>query len=160
LSQNESLYTGVHFQKTHNFYYENGFSIEYTQQKYLKSKIYIGLIYCTSRLGSAINSFAIKQDNYLFQIGYHFRSNKIVCPVLQLNTGYFYADYGSPIFSDIPHTSILLSVEPGIYINFDYPVKSKVSFGYNFITGKGTSGPGTLFPLYFQCSLFYKINFK
>jgi hypothetical protein len=159
-AQDKFLLTGIRLQKTHNLYYENGVTFDYTQQKYLNTKIYIGFSYVTSRLGTALNSNAIKQDNYLIQVGYHFRKDKIICPVLQLNTGYFYADYGSPIFDVLPHSSMLLSFEPGIFLNFKYPVKSKLSLGYNFITGNGTSGPGTLFPLFFQCSIYYQFNLK
>lgn len=159
-AQDKSLLAGIRLQKTHNFYHENGFTVEYTQPKYLKDKIYIGFSYVTSRLGTAFHSNAIKQDNYLLQFGYHFRKSKIICPVLQLNTGYFYADYGSPIFDVLPHTSMLLSLEPGVFLNLKYPVKAKLSLGYNFITGDGVSGPGTLYPLFFQFSVYYKFTLK
>jgi hypothetical protein len=159
-AQDKSLLTGIRLQKTHNFYYENGVAIEYTQEKYLQNKIYLGFIYVTSKLGTAINSNAVKQDNYLIQIGYHFLKDKIICPTVQLNTGYFHADYGSPIFDVLPHSSMLLSIEPGIFLNFKVSVKAKLSAGYNLITGNGTSGPGTLYPLFFQCSIFYQLKFR
>lgn len=159
-AQEKTILSGIRLQKNHNFYFENGVTIEYTQQKYLNKKIYIGLSYFTSRFGTAINSNAIKQDNYLLQVGYHFRNDKIICPVLQINTGYFYADYGSPVFDILPNTSMLLSIEPGIFLNFKYPIKSKISLGYNVMTGNGISGAGTLFPLFFQCSIYYQFNLK
>lgn len=160
-AQNEStLLTGIRLQKAHNFYYENGFNVEYTQQKFLNNKFIFGLSYYTSRLGSAFHSNAIKQDNYLFSFGYHFRSDKIICPILQMNVGYFYADYESPIFDVLPHTSALLSAETGLFLNFNIPVKVKATLGYNFITGNGTTGVGTIFPLYFQLGIFYQWHFK
>ena len=159
-SQENIFLAGIRIQKDHNFYFENGFNLEYTQQKYLSNKIYLGLSYATSRLGTAYNSYAIKQDNYLFHLAYYFRSDKIICPVVQLNTGYFYAYYGSPIFDMLPNTSMLLSLEPGIFLNFNFPVKAKISFGYNFITGNGLNGPGTLYPLFYQCSIYYQFKIK
>jgi hypothetical protein len=155
-----SFSAGLRFQKTHNLYYENGIAFDFASQKILDNRLHFGLSYVTSRLGSAIASNALKQDNYLFSLGYYFRHEKIINPIVQLNTGFFYADMEDPMFESIPHKSLLLSVEPGVFINFNYPIKAKATLGYNIITSDGTTGSGTVYPLYFQLSIFYQMNFK
>jgi hypothetical protein len=147
---------GIRLQKTHHLYYENGVAFDFTSQALLNKKIHVGFSYVTSRLGTAFHSNALKQDNYLLSCSYHFRHEKIICPVITLNTGYFYADMEESFFEVIPHKSLLLSAETGIFLNLNYPVKVKSTVGFNFITGDGTSGPGTLYPLYIELSIFYQ----
>ncbi|MBP8851070.1 MAG: hypothetical protein KBG80_11005 [Breznakibacter sp.] len=61
-------------------------------------------------------------------------------------------------FKILPHKSPLFSLEGGIAFKLKYPVKLFNSFGYNFITGDGISGPGTLYPFYYQISLLYVVQ--
>ena len=160
-AQDESCFSaGLRFQKTHNLYYENGITFDFNNQKLLNNSLHLGFSYATSRLGFAISSNALKQDNYLISFGYYFRHEKIISPIIQVNTGFFYADMEEPMFESIPHKSMLLSVEPGVYINFKFPIKAKATIGYNFITGDGVTGPGTLYPLFFELSIFYQMNFN
>jgi hypothetical protein len=159
-AQDENNFSaGLRFQKTHNLYYENGIAFDFANQKLLNNRLHIGFDFVTSRLGSAMISNALKQDNYLVSVGYYFRHEKIINPIIQLNTGFFYADMEEKMFEQIPHKSILLSIEPGIFINFDYPIKAKATIGYNIITGDGMTGPGTIYPLFFQLSIFYQMKF-
>ena len=158
-SQSGSCFlAGVRLQKTHNLYYENGLTFDYTNPKFLNNKLHVGFSYVTSRLGSAIASNAIKQDNYLVSFAYHFRHEKIVCPIIQLDAGQFYADMEYEIFDEIPHKSFILATETGLFLNFNSPIKAKATIGYHLLTGNGESGPGTLFPLFFQFSLYYMLN--
>jgi len=151
------FFAGVRIQKTHQLYFENGITLNYSSNKLWDKRIHLGLSYVTSRLGTAFHSNALKQDNYLASLQFNFRRAKIASPIVKLNAGYFYVDLENPIFSDLPHTSALLSVESGIEMNLKLPIKPQITFGYNFITGDGLSGPGTLFPLFFQLSISYKI---
>jgi hypothetical protein len=157
---NNCILAGIRLQKSHKLYYENGLSLDYSNQHILSQKLHFEFNYITSRLGSAIKSNALKQDNYLLSFSYLFRNEKLVCPVVQLNTGYFYSDMEEEMFESIPHTSFLFSFETGIFLNFNCHVKAKTTIGYNFITGDGITGPGTLFPLFYELSIYYQFNIK
>jgi hypothetical protein len=152
------ILAGIRLQKTHNLYYENGISLDYSNANILEKKLHFEFNFITSRLGSAINSNALKQDNYLLSLSYLFRNEKLICPVVQLNTGYFYSDMEEKMFESIPHTSFLFSSEMGLFLNVNFPVKIKTTIGYNFITGDGVNGPGTLFPLFYELSIYYQFN--
>jgi len=151
------LKVGARFQKTQKLYWENGFAIDYTCSRLFDKRIHLGLSYTTSRLGSAINSNAIKQDNYLFNASYHFRHNKSLHPVFRLNLGYFYADMEEDIFQVIDHTAFMVSFDAGIYYQFDFPLTIGLTAGYNLSAGNGTTGPGSLYPIFYQMSLFYTV---
>lgn len=156
-AQNKVLDVGVRFQKTINLYYENGVTVQYSSERLLSKRLYFGFSYVTSRMGSAIGSNAIKQDNFIFSSTYYFRPDRMLQPFLRLNTGYFYADYEAAVFDDLPNSSLLLSPEVGLGFNTNFPLKVGASFGYNLITGDGLKGPGTLYPLYFQTSITWNI---
>ncbi|MFO8146272.1 MAG: hypothetical protein ACQEWG_00340 [Bacteroidota bacterium] len=155
--QNSEVDIGVRLQKSVNLYYENGITAQYTNNSLYSKRLYFGLSYVTSRLGSAIGSNAIKQDNIFLSITYYFRPDKILQPFLRLNTGYFYSDLEEKIFDDLPNSSILLSPEAGIRLKTNSPLKVGASFGYNLITGDGRKGPGTLYPVFIQSSITWSI---
>ncbi|MEN8249801.1 MAG: hypothetical protein ABFS32_12785 [Bacteroidota bacterium] len=148
---------GVRVQKGVNLYLENGIFFTYHINGFMSGKTAVGLKYVSSRFGSAIGTNAVKQDNLMLFGNYLFRKEKKLKPFIDLNFGLFHADYESDIFNDLPNNSLLVSLEPGI----NYPVNEQISimtsFGYNFITGDGVSGPGTLYPLFYQFSVGYKI---
>ena len=156
-SVSRELKAGIRIQKTQKLYWENGFTLDYTCSKLWNKRIHLGLSYITSRLGSAINSNAIKQDNYLFSASYHFRRNSSLQPIARLNLGYFYADYEDPIFNTLDNTTFLVSIDAGLYYQFDFPLTVGLTVGYNLTSGNGSSGPGTLYPIYYQMSLFYTV---
>lgn len=156
-SQNSQLDVGLRFQKTVNLYYENGFTAQYTNSHLLSQRLYFGLSYVTSRLGSAMGSNAIKQDNIFISTTYMFRPARDLKPFLRLNTGYFIADYEYPVFDVLPNTSFLLSPEAGLAFSFNNPLKLNFSLGYNLITGDGIDGAGTLFPLFIQTSVTWNV---
>lgn len=144
---------GMRLQKTVNLYWENGVSVQYSN-KYLKpDRLYFGLSYVTSRLGTAINSNAIKQDNFLFNTSWYFKPQRALRPIVRLNLGYFVADYEEPIFDVLENTSILLSPEIGAVFETKSPIKVMVTLGYNLITSDGTKGAGTVYPLFAQSTL-------
>ncbi len=148
---------GIRIQKAQNLYWENGFSFDFTSPKIADRSIHLGVSYVTSRLGSAMGSNAIKQDNFLVSSAYHFRHKKELQPFARLNMGYFCADYESAIFDVLPNTSFLFSLDAGLSYEFKAPLTINLSAGYNLISGKGSSGPGTLFPVFYQMSIYYTI---
>ena len=155
--QNSVLDVGVRLQKTINLYYENGVSLSYSNKKLRSDQLYFGFSYVTSRLGTAMNSNAIKQDNYLLSSAYYFRKNHTVRPFLRLNAGYFSADYGDKMFDELPRTSPLLSTDFGLSFKTRLPLKIATSLGYNFVTGDGIEGPGTLYPIFYQLTLSWDV---
>jgi hypothetical protein len=152
-AQVHSFDIGLRFQKSIGLYYENGITGQYN----LTRRWALGVTYITSRLGTAWGTNAIKQDNILASGTYKFRPAHALQPFLRGNLGYFTADYGSPMFDSLPHTSAIVSVDGGISYQFKLPVKVNLSLGYNAITGNGASGAGTLYPVFYQLSVTYNI---
>jgi hypothetical protein len=151
---------GIRIQKAQKLYWENGLSFDFSSPKIADSRIHFGVSYVTTRLGSAIGSNAIKQDNFLISAGYHFRHQKQFQPFIRLNTGYFHADYEEDIFDGLPDQAFLFSIDAGLSYEFRIPLTFSLSAGYNLISGTGSSGPGTLFPVFYQMSLFHTLLTK
>lgn len=156
-AQSPVLDVGIRLQQTVNLYNENGIAVSYSCKRLKNDKLYFGFSYVTSRLGTALNSNAIKQDNYLVSAAWYFRRKHIIRPLVRVNTGYFSASYGDKIFDVLPRKSLLLSADIGICFQTNIPLKVSTSLGYNFITGDGSSGPGTLYPLFYQLTLSWNL---
>ncbi|GAB3279604.1 hypothetical protein GCM10027347_54470 [Larkinella harenae] len=148
---------GIRLQKSVNLYTENGLTLQYTHPKLVHSRLYLGASYVTSRLGTALFSNAIKQDNLLLSTSYHFRPTRTVQPFVKMNAGYFKAHYEEDIFKDLPQSSPLVSPEAGLCYSPAFPLKIGASLGYNLITGNGVTGPGTLYPVFVQMSIFWNL---
>lgn len=158
IAQNSVLDLGVRLQKDLGLYNENGISLNYSNKDLKPDRWFFGFDYYTSRLGTALNSNAIKQDNFLFNTSYYFRNKKIVRPFARLNAGYFSADYRNPIFDVLPSKAYLLSPEVGICVYTKLPLKIALSLGYNVHTSNGINGvPGTIYPFYYQLNLSWNI---
>ena len=152
-----NLKGGLRFQKAQKLYWENGFAFDYACSKILDSRIHFGASYATTRFGSALGSNAIKQDNFLVSAAYQFRHQKALQPFVRLNLGYFHADYEAAVFDILPNSAFLTSLDAGISYEFKIPLTLNLSAGYNLNAGTGLSGPGTLFPVFYQMSIFYTI---
>jgi hypothetical protein len=148
---------GVRIQKAQKLYWENGFSLDFASPKIADKRIHFGASYVTTRLGSAMGTNAIKQDNYLISAGYFFRHQKHFQLFTRLNTGYFHADYEDAIFDVLPNSAFLFSLDAGLSYEFMIPITVNLSAGYNLNSGNGSSGPGTLYPVFYQMSIFYTI---
>ena len=148
---------GIRVQKTVYFYYENGFTIHISKKEVFDKKLFLNFSYVSSRIGTAISSNALKQDNYLFSAGWNFRPEKTIQPMARITTGFFHCNYGSDIFSDLPDKSIILCLEPSVRFRLPMSIYGEAGFGYHFIKGNGSTVPGSLFPLFFQFSLTYLI---
>ena len=157
LASESELFLGVKLQKTHALYYENGFNTEYSSSAFLGNQFHSGFSYITNRFGSAFNSNAVKQDNILFHTSYTFLKKAILNPFIKLNAGFIIADYQSPLFDDIDNTMPLISMDLGLSYTPFNPLKTQVSLGYNIITSDGTSGVGTVYPLYFNIIIMWNI---
>ena len=156
----DELAVGLRFQKTEQLYWENGVGADFTSDFLLHKKIHLKLSYATSRIGSAFLTNAIRQDNVVIGVDWRFRSDKDFQLFAGLNTGFFHADMENPIFNVLPHNSMLLQLETGLFYKFKFPLATSLSVGYNLINGDGVNVPGTLFPVYYQLSVFYYINRK
>ena len=159
-TESYDLGVGLKFQKTEQLYWENGVAADYTSDFLLNKKIHLKASYVTSRSGSAMIGNAVKQDNFVLGADWRFRSQKDLQIFAGLNTGFFHSDMETPMFSVLPHNSLLFSVEAGLFYKFKFPAAASLSAGYNLISGDGVTGPGTLFPVYYQLSVFYYIGKK
>lgn len=157
-TQAQTLKVGVRLQKTQELYWENGISSQYTFSKFKPNQFYVGFDYVTSRLGSAYNSNAIKQDTYLLSGSWLFNKSKPYHFVTRLNMGYFYSNLEENIFKDIPNTSFLFSPEVGLTYDFkNAPISLNFGTGFYIITAKEGYSPGTLQPLYFHLDVYYTL---
>ena len=153
----EQLSFGLRLQQSWNMYNENGFTLEFTPKNLLNDQLSFGATYVSSRFGSALNSNAIIQDNILLHSTYVF-SPSALSPLIRLNAGYCFADYESSLFDEIDASMPLLSLEAGARYAFDIPLKVQAGLGYNLISSDGSSGIGTVYPLFIQCSLMWSFS--
>ena len=154
---NYDLRAGVIFQRSHYLYLENGVGVDFSHDNILQKQLHFKAAYVSSRFGSAIQTNAIKQDNILLGANWRFRSVKSLEIPVGINTGIFVADYEDPTFDELPNTAILMSVEGGLVYNFDFPVSAGLTAGYNFRNGNGVDVPGTLFPVFYRLSVYYRL---
>jgi predicted porin len=136
-------------------YNENGITVEYAPKNLLNDQLSFGASYISSRFGSAFNSNAIIQDNIQFNTTYLFSTSSL-SPTIKLNAGYCFADYESSLFDEIDASMPLLSIEAGASYAFDFPLIAQAGLGYNLITSDGSSGIGTVYPLFVQCSFLWR----
>lgn len=151
--QVHSFDAGVRLQKTIGLYYENGITAQYN----LTRRWVVGASYISSRFGSAIGSNAIRQDNLIVSGAYLFRPARSLKPFVRANAGYFNADYESDLFNDLTHSSAIASADAGLVYYLKNPLKINLSLGYNAITGTGTKGAGTLYPVFYQTSITWNL---
>jgi hypothetical protein len=151
----DELQIGLRLQQSWKMYNENGIIVEYTPKNLLNDQLSFGATYVSTRIGSAYNSNAILQDNIVLHSTYLFSSSSLA-PLIRLNAGYCFADYESSLFDEIDTSMPLLSIEAGASYTFDIPLTVQASLGYNLITSDGSSGIGTVYPLFVQCSFLWR----
>jgi len=156
---NDELSIGLRLQKTQRLYWENGISMDYTADFLWKRHIHFKLSYVSSGLGSAIGTNALVQDNIIAGADIRIHTWKGIQLLAGANTGYFHVNLPSPMFDELPHNSYLLSGEIGLaYRMKTLPFAATLTTGYNFRNGNGVDIPGSLFPVFYQLSLFYCIG--
>ncbi len=154
----QTFNAGIRIQKTQEMYWENGVSAQYSFKNLKPNQLFFGFDYVTTRLGSAIGSNAMKQDNFIFSGSWAFRKDKAFHPVARLNMGYFYADYEEEIFSSLPNTAFLCA--PEFVLNYEIPnLPLSVNLGTGYYVGftSEANSPGTLQPLYYHLDVHYTI---
>jgi len=142
------------------FYYLNGFSGDISFKKVMDHKLHFGFNVATSLLGSGIASNAVTATEVEVSVSRFYRVHKRLQPMLRLNVGFANAHYGDAIFDDLPQNDMLLSFEPGIAYTFpqkENRMKILLSGGYNFISGNGITGLGTVYPVYGSLAFFWKM---
>ncbi|MDP2387762.1 MAG: hypothetical protein Q8M29_15420 [Bacteroidota bacterium] len=150
-----TISAGLRIQKAMGFYWTSGITGEFCSEKFLKKKLSLGANFTTSVLGNGIRKNAIKTYELDLSAIKYFRPNKVVQPLARLNIGYMYAAYGKEFKGSIPNNAFLCSLEFGSAFIFNEKWKPSVGFGYNIITGNGTKGLATVFPLYGHVSWQY-----
>ena len=156
-AQNSTLDVGLRIQKSASLYFENGVTVLYSDDRLLADRLFLGFSFISSRFGSALNSNAIKQDTFFLSAAWYLRKEKSIRPFIQLNVGYFRADYEEEIFDVLPNTAIILSPELGVGYELNFPLRIALSVGYNPTSGKGVSGPGTLYPVFMQMTATWRV---
>lgn len=151
---------GLRTKKYVGFYYLNGISGDISFQKVMDHKLHFGFNLATSLLGSGLGSNAVTATELELSVSRHFRVHKHFQPLLRLNFGYANANYGDPMFDVLPQNDMLFSFETGF--GYVLPVmKNKIkvlaSGGYNFISGNGITGLGTVYPIYGAMTFFWKL---
>lgn len=149
----QNCVAGVRVQKTFELYWQNGLELECRHASLLSEHLSLGLSVVSSRLGSAYGSNALKQEEYLFNTAWYFRTGKYVQPYAGLSAGWFWLDVENPAFSVIPHSAPLLALQGGCRWNFGSRFSLQTGLGYHLLTGDGLSGPGSLYPLFMRLSL-------
>lgn len=157
-AQQSHIDMGLRSQKTFGLYFENGIVSQISFDSIANNRLHFGIGFISSRLGSAINSNAIKQDNYQVWLSYYFRNDRKIRPFVSLNSGYFVADYEAEVFDVLDSSSMLLSASSGLEWITPIELKLNVALGYNLISGNGLEGPGTLYPLFAQLNFFYPLK--
>ncbi|MFT6746847.1 MAG: hypothetical protein ACJAZ2_001192 [Glaciecola sp.] len=152
------LEIGLLLQKSYHFYWENGITVTYRPSNIMNCRLGVGLNVLSSRLGSALGTNAIKQDQILLFGQYDFLPSKTIKPFVQLNFGYLKAQYDQDIFSELEDESLLTSINIGVTGTVKEMLVIKGSLGYNIIGGNGQSGLATVYPLIFHLSVQYKLD--
>lgn len=154
----QNLNLGAKFQKTHSLYWENGISVQYSFKSFKSDQFYLGMDYLTSRLGSAFSSNALKQDNFIASLAWHFRKDKSFRIITKLNLGIFKADLEEEFFSELPNSTTLISPEIGLsYQLRSLPITANAGLGFNANIFDGGKSPGTQQPLYYHLSFYYNL---
>ena len=160
-AQSAGLYelnAGITAQKTQKLYWENGLGVDFTSDFLFGKRIHLKTALITSRLGSAFRSNAINQESFTLGADWRFFSRKPLQIFTGFNAGYFMAHYDDPEFDDLANSSPLVQLDACLIYRFAFPLSLSASLGYNFITSNGEQGPGTLFPLFYQFKLYYRIK--
>ena len=154
----QKLNIGIKLQKTHFMYWENGISVQYSFSNFKPGQFYLGVDYVTSRLGTAFNSNALKQDSYIATVAWHFRKGKPFHVTTKINAGFFNVNLGEEIFKELPHSAFLLSPEIGLSYDFkQLPIIVNLGTGYNIGFKNEAESPGTLQPFFYNFTIYYEL---
>jgi len=154
----QQLEVGLLFQKSYHFYWENGITATYRAPFILKNRLGLGFNFLSSRMGTALGTNAIKQEQILIFGQFDFRPGRNIRPFVQANFGYIKAQFDQLKFSSLEDQSLLTSINAGVAGTIKENWILKGSLGYNIIGGDGQSGLATIYPLIFHLSAQYIIK--
>lgn len=157
-STSYSFEVGVKSKKYVGFYWENGISAEFKSPKIINNRVALGFNLVSSRLGSAFRSAALPTLETEFSAIYYFRYTKSFQPLVRLNAGLAHVNYGSSLFNSLTQNAPLISLEVGVSYSLPTNLRMVLSGGYNILSGNGSTGLGSVYPIYSQFSLLYKIK--
>jgi hypothetical protein len=146
IDTNNTISAGIRLKKYTGFYWVNGVSGEFHSYKLLNNKLHLGLNIATSNLGTAFNSNALSTWETEISGIYYFRSSKKLNPIARVNVGIASVLLDN-VYSSIPSRSFIASLETGL----KYSINSfsiRLFGGYNFFSGNGITGLGTIYPIY------------
>jgi hypothetical protein len=122
MAQSSVLDAGIRLQRDLGLYSENWIAVNYSDKNLMSDRLYFSFSYFSSRLGTAFNSNAIRQDNFLLSFAWYFRRKHVIRPFVRANFGYFSSDYPE-IFDILPHSSLLFSTDAGLSFQTHTPFK-------------------------------------
>ena len=155
------LDAGVRSIKYVGFYWLNGIGAEFSSATIIGHKVQFGVSIVSSLAGSAFLSNALPTTQFEVSVIKHFRHGKVFQPLIRLNTGFAHANFKDSEFDNLQHDAILLSTEFGLSYRMPFmgeKMTLKACLGYNIFSGNGVSGLSTVFPVYSQFSLLYRLK--
>lgn len=147
---------GLRTKKYVGFYWVNGVSAEFSNNKIASGSLHLGINLASSSFGSAFRSNAIPTFETEIAIIKYFRYNKQLQPITRINIGFAKAFYGEN-FSNIPSSGMLCSIETGFQYRIIKKLTASLFGGYNLITGNGINGLGTIYPIYIGITTKYNL---
>lgn len=144
---------GIRLQKTWELYWQNGAELSCSHDAWVQDRLVLGVSAVSTRIGSAWASDALRQEEYLVHSQWRFRSGKRWEPFVGMALGWFWLHIENPLFQGIPHSSPLWVWEGGTSWEFRHGVGLQFGLGWHMLTGDGTQGPGSLYPLFMQTQL-------
>jgi hypothetical protein len=148
---------GPRFEKTIDLFWENGAEVACSSSSILWSHLGMGASITSTRIGSAFESNALQQEQYLLNARWIFRPQKRVEPYVGINAGWFWLNVeNEALFGWMPHSAPLFAVGAGTSANIFGPVWCSLGVDYHLITGDGNSGPGSLYPCILHASILWR----
>ena len=150
-------HAGPAFRKYVGFYWVNGATAEWQNTGLRKHKLVIGFTALHSALGTDLVAKAIPTLNVELALIRKFKFTKAFGARVALHTGYANAAYGNATFNKIGRNAPLAGLEFGLEGQCK-KWQGTATLGYQGISGAGTKGLATVFPIYLQMRVFYLIS--
>ena len=128
-----SLPVGVVFE--HNFYNQFGLRASVAHNRILKGHPRITLMLTSSRLSAMAGKNVLKKENYLCNIGWFFRPNKLIDPFLSAEIGFTrYSIEYEELFGMLDNSAPLFNVRIGIASTlWKEKIRLSIDGGYCFV---------------------------
>lgn len=155
----QNALVGIKMQKSHNMYWENGLSFQYSFSNLKEGSLYFGMNIISSRLGSAWQTNALKQTSYTLSAAWFNRKDKNLQFYGSLVMGIFKANLEYEIFDDLPSSAWIVTPDFGLRYKLPVlPIYLQTGIGYNLPVQSEVKTPGTFQPLHYHFSLYYKLK--